>query len=190
MFARVVECLRYLAFLLVIAALGWPRAVLAETEQSQWIELIRACEAVLTDQDFTPLANYKPAPFSMGLPGKKRYAVYNNSQDLVAIATVVRGDWVECLVHESKEVRVRRSDTLRWRELATEWENDFKENFPRSNYHWVTWPLDPNRPFPGALRCEAGKPTLLIGPYIDLDFHFRVGVSNDFPSKARELCEK
>ncbi len=143
MFARGVEYLRYLVFLAVIAALGWPRAALADIEQSQWGELIRACEAVLTHQDFAPLENYKPAPFSMGLPSMKNYSVYNNTQDLVVIATVVRGDWVHCLVRESKEVRVRRSDTLRWRELATEWENNFKENFPRSNYLRVTWSLNP-----------------------------------------------
>ena len=158
--ARRVKDIKNFAFLVCLAALGLSRAALADEDSSQWHELVRACEAVITDQSFAPLGNYEPAPFSAGLPDVKEYAVYNVPQDLVAIAKFVKGKWVQCLVRESDETQSRS----RWRELANNWTNGFQAGFPKARYHWVKWNWNPHRPFPAALRCHNDSFVLIVIP--------------------------
>jgi hypothetical protein len=148
---------------------------------SQWHEMVRACEAVIADQKFAPLAHYGSAPFSHGLPGVKEYSVYNGTQTLVAIARVEQDDWVRCLVRENVENRSR------WREVAAEWKSGFVLGFPRGAYKWVNWPFNPNRPFLGAVRCLSDDSGILIAPNLDTDLLFRVEISKYAPQSCDSL---
>jgi len=168
-------------FLGAILSFWMSWASLASASASNWAELVRACEAVIADQSFAPLINYEPAPFSMGLPGKKEYAVYDASRNLVAIATAIRGEWASCLVRESEE------DRSRWRELGTEWEDDFEVSFPKSEYLWVRSPINPERPFRGAVRCKGNSLPIVILPNLETNFFFRVAVSKA-STRAQNLC--
>ena len=149
---------------------------------SFWVALVRACEAVLADQSFTPLAVYDHAPFTMGKPDEREYAVYGPSQTLVAIATQKDESWTRCLVRESKEHRAH------WKEHANEWVTSFDATFPKPAYLWVTWRRDPDRPFRGAIRCEGETTALRIEPYLAPGFYFRVLVSKGPHPRVLDPC--
>lgn len=163
--------------------LSIPAPLLADTSHSEWMEMVRACEAVILEQDFKPLENYEPAPLTYGMPDMRELGVYNASRNLIVTAREERGKWVHCLVREAKEER------LVWREQAAQWEEGLKASFPRSEYIGVEWPYHPEFPFKGALRCQDGNPLLLVAPFLD-DMVFRISVHNDFPSGAYDNCIK
>ncbi|WP_162891672.1 hypothetical protein [Profundibacter amoris] len=163
-----------LSCLIVSSMLGMSGILFANTG-SQWQEMVRACEAVISSQNFAPLEQYESAPFTHGLPGVKVYSVYNRPQTLVAIARVDQGKWVNCLVRESEETRSG------WREVAAEWESGFEVGFPRDEYQWVIWRYHPARPFRGAVRCCREGPAILITPNLETNFYFRVEVSSEIP---------
>ena len=171
-----------LLLLAVLVAFGKPEAALAKPNSLPWFEMVKACEAIIADQSFGPLQSYEPAPFSSGMPGIKEYSVYSASRDLVAIARVVKGEWVRCLVRENEE------DTSRWRELATEWVDGFEAGFPRSRYHWVKWRFNPNNMFTGAFRCHGKGFVPLIAPVLDRSLQFRVVVSNESSPTLLKKC--
>ncbi|MEO3413190.1 hypothetical protein AAFO92_00900 [Roseovarius sp. CAU 1744] len=168
--------------LLAINSFGMQEAAWANSK-SPWIELTQACESVIVDQSFQPLEKYKPAPFTIGLPGIKEYSVYSATQNLVAIARIERGTWVQCLVREHEESRVR------WKDLAKEWSNGFEAGFPKPAYLWVEWKYHPERPFVGAVKCRGEDPAILISPNLETDLFFRVAVISAQHSNT-PLCEK
>ena len=90
-------CAPHFVLLTVLISFWISEASPANASASNWAELARACEEVIANQSFAPLENYEPAPFSMGSPGMKDYAVYDASRNLVAIARAIKGEWVFCL---------------------------------------------------------------------------------------------
>lgn len=164
-------------------ALSIPSPLFASASYSEWMEMVRACETVILDQDFEPLEDYETAPFTYGMPGIREFGVYNTSRSLIVTAREERGKWVHCLVREAKEERSV------WREQAAQWENGFLDSFPQSEYVRIKWPYNPIAPFRGALLCRGDKPLLLVAPFLG-DMVFRISVHNDLSHHAFEECEK
>lgn len=158
--------------LAVAAVFAAPVAAQTKTNHSDWVEMVRACETVIWDQDFAPLRGYEPAPFSSGLPGVRQYAVYNAPKSLIAIATLSGDIWGRCLVRETEESHTR------WRDLGKQWTEGFGAAYPGPKYQHVSSRFDPNRPFPGAARCREKHLEVLIIPSLAASFAFRVEITN------------
>lgn len=137
----------------------------------------------MVDRSFQSLENYKPAPFTKGLPGIREYSVCDTTQNLVAIARLEKGVWVHCMVREREESRVR------WKNLAKEWSNGFEAGIPKPAYHWAEWKYHPGRLFQGAVRCGRENPAILITPNLETELFFRVAVSSR-ERFSMPLCEK
>lgn len=161
-----------------------PRPTLANPDQTQWLQMIKVCESVIRDQDRAALAPFAPAPGSYGKPGEKGYVVYNETQDLTVLATVLdETNWTECVVHETVE-----NDRQRWRGIAEDWQESFPANFPASDYIPVETRYNPNAPFQSALRCLDGGEAVFIHPSLQANFHFRVYVNDSPGQSAQEIC--
>lgn len=170
--------------LAALPTIGVSDRLLAE-ETSQWFEMVQACNIVISDQTFEPLKHLDPAPFSVGKPGLKEYAVFDSSRSLITTARLEKDEWTHCWVRE-----VTENDRSRWKDVETKWNKGFQAAFPKSKYEWVQKPHDPYRPFVGALLCEDRRAVLLTMPYLSANFFFRVEVSKDTTGAGTDHCAK
>ncbi len=169
-------------WLAVLAAFAMPGASEAAVSPAERLELIRACEAVITAQSYAPLEEYEPAPFSWGRPGEKEYAVYNASRNLIAIAKVVGDEWVECMVRESEK------DTSPILERYAEWRKEFVAAFPMPEYRWVRRTLDGGSTNPFAVRCREDRLVLMVHAEFTLKHEFAVTMTNELSRHANNPC--
>lgn len=178
----------------VISAIGiffatTPGVAYADANFDAWGEMVRRCEAVITEQSFAPFEGYEPAPFTSGKPGQREYSAYSPNEKLASIARVLgKDDWTLCYVRESQEDRTRTRDFYAaWRDWA-------ETTFARSEYLWGNFVVRPDRANPVAIRCDDEAFVLAVYGSLETDFHFRVIVTNDvsvlFPASRRNPCRK
>lgn len=172
--------IRCVALVAVLAA-GVLSTVNRSQAQSatQWHAMVHACEAVIAAQDTGPLAEYAPAPYASSMPGLREEAVFNGAGTLIAIATEERGVWTSCIVREQAEPQTE------WRDVGESWTYGFERGFPRLVYEWISWSGNPDRPFLGAVKCQAEGPAILVAPGLSADAAFQVEVSSDAEMTAQ-----
>lgn len=172
-FHWVVLCLSFVA-----------KATPVEAGQAQWLEMVLACEDVISSQSFTPLQSKGSSAAVWGLPGSKEHTAYNESRSLMAVATYSDDMWVSCLVREREE------SGLRLRELTETWENEFMASFPQPQYLITERPRIATHAFHNAYRCLEDGTSLRVAPYIAPGLYFRVSISLNAPNVSEQLCSK
>ena len=145
--------------------------------------MAQKCEAVIIEQSFDALEGYEPAPFTSGKPGQKEYSVYSTSGDLVVIARVASGEWVQCYVRESTEDRDRTQD------FAMAWRDRFVTLFPTSDYIWGSVRRPDWLP-PLAIRCSGEDYRLMVRASLETNFWFRIVVTNERWDQWEVLCQE
>lgn len=168
-----------LAVLMAFAMKGTSDAAVSAAER---LQMIRACEAVIIDQSFASLADYEPAPFSSGAPGEKEYAVYNDRRNVIALAKIADGKWVQCTVRDTEV------DQQPIPERYAEWRKEFMAAFPRPGYRWARRALDHNSTNPFAVRCRDDQLVLMAFSEWSLKHQFEVTVTNQLSRHANNPC--
>lgn len=172
-----------LVAIVVGALLATPHALHAQDAISEWTEMARVCENVISQQSSRPIGGFEAAPFAAGKPGLKEYAVYSKSRALVLIARVEHEVWSFCRIRE-----VNQTDRQHWREIAPVWESEFGALFPEPTYTWVKTPYNPRQPFTGAILCKDGRIDLMVMPYLKGSFFFELYVEKGVPSSRDQAC--
>ncbi|MEL6434454.1 MAG: hypothetical protein AAFQ28_11700, partial [Pseudomonadota bacterium] len=147
-----------------------------------FLEMVEACERVILEQNYIALKDYPVAPFNSGLPGRREYSNYDQTRQLVVIARLEGDRWSNCSVAEKTVTRANH------KELFADWEYVSENVFSVPPYSKVTWPLNPTRPMPGAVRGTGNEEGIVLIPGFIVDWTLSMQVTR--LTSQKELCAK